>query len=119
MPLYPGLILRQRYQIQAVLGQGGYGAVYRALDLNLQLFGGYWGASRRRQSFAGPLTYWRAIGDGLLCGALVSLLVFAGSLCLGTGLLMFTSPSTSTPSQLVAAEFVFIGVMVLGVVLTA
>jgi serine/threonine protein kinase len=35
MPLSPNFILHQRYQIHALLGQGGFGAVYRALDLNL------------------------------------------------------------------------------------
>ncbi len=35
MPLYPNQILRQRYRIQSLLGQGGFGAVYRAFDLNL------------------------------------------------------------------------------------
>ncbi len=35
MPLNPNQILRQRYQIHSLLGQGGFGAVYRALDLNL------------------------------------------------------------------------------------
>jgi len=35
MSLYPNQILRQRYQIHSLLGQGGFGAVYRAQDLNL------------------------------------------------------------------------------------
>jgi serine/threonine protein kinase len=33
--LYPSQILRQRYQIRRVLGQSGMGAVYQALDMNL------------------------------------------------------------------------------------
>lgn len=33
--LQPNQFLRQRYQIHSLLGQGGFGAVYRALDLNL------------------------------------------------------------------------------------
>ncbi|GIL15533.1 MAG: hypothetical protein BroJett039_07060 [Chloroflexota bacterium] len=36
MALFTNQILRQRYQIQRALGQGGFGAVYQALDLNLQ-----------------------------------------------------------------------------------
>jgi serine/threonine protein kinase len=34
--LNPGTILNQRYRIDALLGQGGFGAVYRAEDTNLQ-----------------------------------------------------------------------------------
>jgi hypothetical protein len=37
MPLTPGVILNQRYRIEQLLGQGGFGAVYRAWDLNLEL----------------------------------------------------------------------------------
>ena len=33
MPLNPGQILQERYRIDALLGQGGMGAVYRATDL--------------------------------------------------------------------------------------
>ncbi|OQY99222.1 MAG: hypothetical protein B6D41_01705 [Chloroflexi bacterium UTCFX4] len=36
MALFTNQILHQRYQIQRLLGQGGFGAVYQALDLNLQ-----------------------------------------------------------------------------------
>jgi formylglycine-generating enzyme required for sulfatase activity/serine/threonine protein kinase len=35
MPLTPGQILNNRYRIVKMLGQGGFGAVYRAWDLNL------------------------------------------------------------------------------------
>ncbi len=36
MPLQPGQILNHRYRIDRLLGQGGFGAVYLAWDLNLQ-----------------------------------------------------------------------------------
>ncbi|MBI3362666.1 MAG: PD40 domain-containing protein [Chloroflexi bacterium] len=35
MPLAPDSILKERYRISALLGQGGFGAVYSGFDLNL------------------------------------------------------------------------------------
>ena len=35
MPLTPGQILNNRYRIVKLLGQGGFGAVYRAWDMNM------------------------------------------------------------------------------------
>ena len=34
--LTPGIVLQNRYQVIALLGQGGMGAVYQARDLRLQ-----------------------------------------------------------------------------------
>ena len=36
MPLSPGQILNNRYRIAKLLGQGGFGAVYRAWDINME-----------------------------------------------------------------------------------
>jgi WD40 repeat protein len=36
MPLSPGEVLQNRYRIVKILGKGGFGAVYRAWDLNLE-----------------------------------------------------------------------------------
>jgi serine/threonine protein kinase len=35
LPLSPGQVLNNRYRIVKLLGQGGFGAVYRAWDINL------------------------------------------------------------------------------------
>ena len=35
MPISIGQILANRYRVDALLGQGGFGAVYRVWDLNL------------------------------------------------------------------------------------
>jgi len=36
MALQPGQIINNRYRIETLLGQGGFGAVYRAWDMNLE-----------------------------------------------------------------------------------
>jgi serine/threonine protein kinase len=36
MSLSPGQILNNRYRIVRLLGQGGFGAIYRAWDLNME-----------------------------------------------------------------------------------
>jgi serine/threonine protein kinase len=36
MPLSPGQLINNRYRIVKLLGQGGFGAVYRAWDLNIE-----------------------------------------------------------------------------------
>jgi serine/threonine protein kinase len=36
MPLNPGTVINNRYRIVSLLGQGGFGAVYRAWDLSLK-----------------------------------------------------------------------------------
>lgn len=36
MPLFPGQVLNNRYRIVKLLGQGGFGAVYRAWEMNLE-----------------------------------------------------------------------------------
>jgi len=55
MPYYqPGDIILRDYKIEAFIGQGGFGEVYRAVDLNLHEHQpGRWTATRKKLPLSG------------------------------------------------------------------